>query len=221
MNNRTYMLMKRLCGTLCQHGQTVLTYGIAYPQFASYRAVPFLTTLNQQYKHEAFSLERTARNEYFLEAVRDYNLRKDEEAPFFSHELQRDFTATLLTGQVISLYDDTYRFTGGAHGNTVRQADSWDIVKEKQIRLRDLFERGEPYEADVLQAVNGCIACRAESYFPDYEHLTRENFDEGQFYLTMRDVVIFYQQYDIAPYATGIPTFALAMKALGATLPGG
>ena len=50
------------------------------------------------------------------------------------------------------------------------------------------------------------------SYKPvSYTHLAliREHFNPQSYFLEPRSIVIYYQQYDIAPYATGIPEFRL------------
>lgn len=219
MQNRTYMQTKKLTGALCRSNQVILKYSICYPQFASYSQMPYLSILNAQYRQEAFALERKARNEYYVEAAQDFDSREEDGFPFNQHELQRTVCATLLTGQAISLYMDTYRFTGGAHGNTLRQGDSWDLVNERPLKMRDLFPRGTNLEEALMPAILACIACQSENFFPDYETLARENFDPSQFYLSMRDLFIFYQQYDIAPYSSGIPVFPIPMKEVGASLP--
>ena len=50
-------------------------------------------------------------------------------------------------------------------------------------------------------------------YFEDYCKLVLDSFNPEQFYLVPRgntyDLVIYFQQYDIAPYSTGIPTFQM------------
>ena len=45
--------------------------------------------------------------------------------------------------------------------------------------------------------------------FDDYPELLRSTFQAGNFYLTPEGIVIYYQQYDIAPYSSGITEFLL------------
>ena len=44
--------------------------------------------------------------------------------------------------------------------------------------------------------------------FEDYPYLLRNNFNQSQFFLRPGQIVIYYQQYEIAPYATGVPEFS-------------
>jgi len=211
MQGKTFVIIKAFKSSLLFGTQEVISYLIQYPQFAAYKEQAFLQKLNEQYKQEALALERETRSAYFCAAVGDYELRQREEAPFFPHELTRVFTPTQLNKGIISLYYDTYRFTGGAHGNTVRQADSWDILRQEPIHLRDLFPLDMDAKGKILASVNECIAKNAEVYFPDYETLTRENFNPQQFFLSPACLNVFYQQYEIAPYSTGIPTFGVSV----------
>ena len=188
MQEKTFVHMRILKSNLFCGAQEVVTYSIAYPQFSAYTQKSYLKTLNEQYRQE--------------------------EVPFFPYEMLRTVMPAQLSDGIISLYYDTYRFTGGAHGTTLRQADTWDISKQAAIHLRDLFPCDSLAKDRIIEQVNACIAKEAESYFPDYEALVRENFNARQFFLSPGCLHIFYQQYDIAPYSTGIPTFGLKMESL-------
>ncbi len=217
MQGKTFVHIKILKGSLMCNTQVILNYTIQYPQFAAYTSIPFLQTLNEQYKQEALALEREARNALFCAAVRDYEARQEEDFPFAPYEVVRTFCPTLLSGGIISLYYDTYRFTGGAHGSTLRQADSWNIPSEAPIHLRELFPCDADAKDKIIAGVMDCIQKNPENYFPDYETLVRQNFNPKQFFLSPHCLNIFYQQYDIAPYSTGVPTFGLRLKELGVT----
>lgn len=45
------------------------------------------------------------------------------------------------------------------------------------------------------------------SYFDDYSSLLQTSFNPDSYYLLPGGYVIYFQQYDIAPYATGLPEF--------------
>ncbi|MEA4987263.1 MAG: RsiV family protein, partial [Anaerovorax sp.] len=48
-----------------------------------------------------------------------------------------------------------------------------------------------------------------EIYFDDYETLVVETFNPKNFYCTPEGVVVYYLQYDIAPYSSGIREFLI------------
>jgi len=45
------------------------------------------------------------------------------------------------------------------------------------------------------------------TYFDDYKTLLHNTFRINNFYLEPGKLVIYFQQYDIAPYSTGLPEF--------------
>jgi hypothetical protein len=49
--------------------------------------------------------------------------------------------------------------------------------------------------------------------------LVNENLKVNNFYLTKEGVVIYFQQYDIAPYSSGLPTFVIPYGPGGAVTP--
>ena len=46
-------------------------------------------------------------------------------------------------------------------------------------------------------------------YFDDYQDLIKKNFNPQSFYLTPNGLVIYYQQYEVGPYAAGIIEFTI------------
>ena len=118
---------------------------------------------------------------------------------------------TLNQAPIISLYQDEYIFTGGAHGSTVRTSQNWNLEYNSQFSLDDVYYNNPNYILYILKEINSQIKEKGEDiFFDDYCSLVLETFNPHQFYLTPNNVIIFFQQYDIAPYSTGIPTFELS-----------
>ena len=69
------------------------------------------------------------------------------------------------------------------------------------------------YQEYLIQTINrqiaGQIASGNNIYFENYEQLTAKTFQPESFYLTPDGLAIYYQQYDIAPYSSGIPVFII------------
>ena len=99
--------------------------------------------------------------------------------------------------------------TGGAHGNTVRASDTWNLNVSRRLRLSGLFCRPDDYQELIFPKIREQIAENPEIYFDNYEQLIVENFQESNFYTTSEGIVIYYQQYDIAPYSSGIREFLI------------
>lgn len=106
---------------------------------------------------------------------------------------------------VLSIVMLFYEYTGGAHGHTYQQSLNYDLVSEKEIVLTDLQI---PHVKQVfLEEINRQIEDHREDFFDDAVPV--ESLKETDFYLTDKGIVIFYQLYEIAPYAAGIQEFLI------------
>jgi hypothetical protein len=134
-----------------------------------------------------------------------------------------DYFITYNQNCFLSLYFDQYEYAGGAHGLTVRYSDTWNLPKSKRMELAEFFPHRTHYRDFVIQTINMQIENEMSAgnamYFENYSQLVKENFKTNNFYLTKEGLVIYFQQYDIAPYASGLPTFTIPYGPGGAMLP--
>ena len=124
------------------------------------------------------------------------------------YEVYQTFENTLHTSEVISLFVDEYYFSGGAHGNTIRTSQTWNMSQARMIELYELF-RNPYFLLNIFRQIIAQINAEKEIYFEDACCLVIETFNPKSFYLTPSNIVIYFQQYDIAPYASGIRTFEI------------
>jgi hypothetical protein len=80
---------------------------------------------------------------------------------------------------------------------------------ERTVKLSELFRVQFGYRAYILKIVAEEIQKDPSIYFPDWEKLIVQTFNENSFYATNEGIVIYYQQYDIAPYSSGIREFLI------------
>lgn len=206
-------------------GQLILSYTVNFPKFISSRYQLALDKINNYYQARAhryvesniMDLYQLARVEYEYAVANDFPVR-----PF---DVVTVFQITYNRNCVLSLYLDRYEYTGGAHGTTFRSSDTWNVACSSPVRIKSLFS----YANDVSEYVTDCIIeqithvamTEAEvfPYFDDYETRVKEYFNPNNFYLTHKGVIIYFQQYEIAPYATGIPEFLIPYGMGGAIRP--
>ena len=188
----------------------VLTYTIPYPSFTSTCSAETANTINQFYEIQSQQSEKYCREVLYPQAVEDAMYAKDNEFPFHSYEFLSDYVITYNQDCIASLYTDQYSYLGGAHGNTLRQSQTWNFQTGDQLHLNDFFPDVKNLN-DIFNVIQDEITVRQKdnpsTYFDDYAKLIRGNFDMNAFYLKPCGIVIYYQQYDIAPYASGIPEF--------------
>ena len=89
--------------------------------------------------------------------------------------------------------------------------------------LSELFPDISNVKEYIIKMINEQIEKQIKDgdnyYFEDYSKLVTETFNEDSFYLTQEGVVIYFGQYDIAPYSSGIRTFTIPYSVGGATPP--
>jgi len=191
------------------NGETVLTYKIEYPQFSSMYYPIALNEMNQYYLFKAKEIQKYYTNELYKSAVEDYKYRLQNGFPFNAYEGLVQYNVTYNMFCVISIFTDNYIYSGGAHGNTVRNSETWNLQDNSQIKLNELFECLLDYKDYVLKKVKDEIIKNPSIYFSDDESFIVENFNAESFYCTPEGIVIYYQQYDIAPYSSGIREFLI------------
>lgn len=108
---------------------------------------------------------------------------------------------------LLSLVFLDYQFAGGAHGSTIQSGYTFDLATGKQISLAEQFLPDADYINAISKEVKRQIEARGltDALF---EPFTKIRPDQG-YYLTNQGLVVFFQQYEIMPYAAGIQEFTI------------
>ncbi len=198
-----------LSGELKYDNTVILTYKIEYPEmvFSSYELGR--NAFNRYNRNLAINLENYVRGELYQSAKETYDYNKKNGFPVMVYEFINVFEITYNKDFIVSLYMDKYEFAGGAHGNTIRSSQNWNLRTGRQLPLSYFYPNNPNYVVDILKNIIGQISANPENYFDDYCKLVLDTFNPESFYVTENDIAIYFQQYDIAPYSTGIPTFLI------------
>jgi len=193
----------------------VLHYKIEYPRFLHPIYQNELDGINEWYQKQAEDLQKKYETELYREAVELYEYSNANQFPFHMYDAVSVYEVTYNLNDVLSLYYDHYIYSGGAHGSTKRKSDTWDIKTGCRIFLFKYTKDPALLRADILNKIRVQIALQMEKgenwYFEDYPLLIDEHFDPMSFYITPNGLVIYYQQYEIAPYSSGIPEFTISL----------
>ena len=191
---------------LTYKGTVILNYKIEYPQI--FNSEKF----NVYNYKKATALQKECETSLFEEAKKLYEYNKKNGYPTMTYEIVSAVTVTYNYQPIVSLYIDEYRFTGGAHGNTIRTSQTWDLNEAEMIKLSRWFEDPN-YVSSLIDNINGQIQTNIDNgnnfYFENYCCLTSKNFRVENYYIKNGMINIYYQQYDIAPYSSGILSFAI------------
>lgn len=201
----------------------ILGYTIKYPKFVSSTFNALAHKLNTLYRTKAVMYEKSNVMNLYQMAMVDYEYSVANNYPIRQYEAFVTYTVPYNQNCTLSLYFDQYEYTGGAHGITIRSSDNWDLQKSRRMELEDFFPNRDNVKEFITQSVidqiKSEIATEDAMYFEDYEKLVKDTFKANNFYLTEDGLVIYFQHYDIAPYAAGIRTFTIPYGPGGAMIP--
>ena len=200
---------KILNDTMLYGNIPVFTYHIAYPSFSTTCVLSAAQTANIYYMQLAENTEQYCRTVLYPQAVESARYITSNHPPFNRYTLDMNYQITYNSGCITSLYMDTYTYMGGAHQELERISDTWDFSTGKQLHLDDISGLQTAIEQQIAERLKESPG----SYFEDYPYLLRNKFNQNHFFLRPGYIVIYYQQYEIAPYATGIPEFSFRMPA--------
>jgi len=99
--------------------------------------------------------------------------------------------------QYISFMNEQYAFTGGAHGNTMRDYYTYDLKNQK------LLTSGAIFISDSCSAIIELQKRSLTKAGIDLGNLWDDGFKCDNFYLLNKGIVFHYNQYEIASYAAG------------------
>lgn len=119
---------------------------------------------------------------------------------------------------IISLLMTTYRYTGGAHGNSARQGIVVDKHTLKQISLTDIYQPrplvyrlGPIWRAQILSKLLASYGSIASSDRIWVREGTVDAFQYQSFTLTDRFITIYGQEYQHNAYASGVQTLRIPL----------
>jgi len=106
----------------------------------------------------------------------------------------------------LSLSNYTYHYHA-AHGMTYIKSLTFDLQQGKLVQLKDLFKPGSDYINRISTLIKAQIAARNIPLLEDFTTIKPDQ----DFYLADKTLVIYFQLYDITPYAFGFPMFPISV----------
>ncbi|NLJ99991.1 MAG: DUF4163 domain-containing protein [Clostridia bacterium] len=151
-----------------------------------------------------------------VENIKDESL----DTPLHTYQLFVGYE-TYNNGDILSLAVETYQYSGGAHGGTHVDFYNFDIRTGRLLMLSDLFQDDVDYISVINEEIEKQIADQRESgediYF-DGDMGFQSIEANHPFYINDNQLILHFSQYEIAPYATGMPEFALPLTSLSKLL---
>ncbi len=174
--------------------------------------------INLKLEMQANNFIKNAITELYPLAVKGFLTAESNTYPFNPYASMLKYYISYNQNCHLSTYRDNYVFTGGAHGTTQRLANTYNLQTGNSVPLSSFFKRGTNYKKLLLSEIQKQATKNMQQnpniYFDDYINLINQTFNEESFYLTKNGLVIYYGQYDIAPYVTGIVEFTIPYSML-------
>lgn len=220
--------MRKIKKSFFYESKVMLRLLITYPVVKLQKNRAAQIEINRQIQSQVNDFYQNASGNLYRQAITYYKDTKKTGFPFHAFEAVMNYEITYNMNCYLSMYRDGYEFTGGAHGNTVRASDTWSLLSGEKLSLSSVLPAGVlpaevlPAGGEYVNLITGMLTEQAEAqtqenamiYFDDYPNLIPEYFNGESFFLTPPGIAFYYQQYEIAPYATGIVTFIIPYEKL-------
>lgn len=119
--------------------------------------------------------------------------------------------------KMLSVIEEHYVYTGGAHGSYMRYPRNFDMLAKKRIYLSDLFS--DPgYKETLNRMIRERMEAEPERYSELWAKPEISTSHETDFYFTEGRLVIFFQPYVLSYYAKGYVEFELPLSELSGYL---
>jgi hypothetical protein len=108
---------------------------------------------------------------------------------------------------ILSLTLENYAFAGGAHGLTIIRSLTFNVNNGIKYSLGDLFRAGSDYVSVLSDIVAAQIKERDVPLLDGFNGISPDQY----YYIADKCLVLYFQLYDITPYAYGFPYFPISV----------
>ena len=121
-----------------------------------------------------------------------------------------DYDIKKNSDNILSIMIIYYKFAGGAHGDYEHVVYNIDMKNGKFISLSDLFKEKIDYKTVINEEIRKQIedlikTDKQNKGIYEFEGIS----DKQKFYIQDNNLVVYFDLYEIAPYAAGIPEFII------------
>lgn len=108
---------------------------------------------------------------------------------------------------ILSLTLENYAFAGGAHGLTIIRSLTFNVNNGIKYSIGDLFRAGSDYVSVLSDIVAAQIKERDVPLLDGFNGISPDQY----YYIADKCLVLYFQLYDITPYAYGFPYFPISV----------
>lgn len=166
--------------------------------------------INSYFEEDAVCLKEDLLNM----AKVDFENAKKDNIDIPKYELLTSYEINTMNNELISATTLNYQYTGGAHGLSVKVPYNFDLTTGKKIYLDDLFKKDGDYRKIINEEIQRQIKEDPDKFYPDEVEVFSGIKEDQAFYIKDGKLVIYFGQYEIGPYSSGIVEFEIPSSIL-------
>ncbi len=187
------------------NGKMLMSIDCAYPVIVSEEENAFYTYINSEYKKNAEDYVASIDEAWNDDLKSMYDGLGENFRPLV---FSLSYEVTLNRNNMLSITTHNYEETNGAHPNTSEESRTFQMVMEKELSLTDILDC-EQEDADKIVKNTFEDVLTNEPYEMDLDEFKKNLTEEVRnvkFYLTDDSLVMYFNPYQVGPYAIGTPS---------------
>ena len=194
---------------LAKDGTELISISAKYPVLSKNEKSKFITTLNKTFadvKNDFIASVKEMTDdieEFYEEMDEEY-----KETEMFPYENIMTYEITRNSDGIFSITFNESFYTGGVHPFGSCLSYTYDTKTEKELTLCEILGKTQKETDEFV----------IENFYNEYEEEDLWDLEEEapyvSFYMTEDELILYFQQYQIAPYAMGYPAVSILLDTL-------
>lgn len=184
-------------------GVTLINVKYSYPVIKNKDKREFVDNINNEYKFYTDTFIKEA--EESKEDAKDLREMLEEGFAPFTREL--DYNVNMNKNGLLSITNNAYYYSGGAHGSYVMTSRTFDINVEQELKLEDIINNNEwNIKENTHKLFNEKLQNDGLDLNDIWGEVLKEEIDNVNFYVKDGALVLYFNAEQVASYALGAPT---------------
>lgn len=186
-----------------EDGTVLMDVICAYPIVDLGSESDFINGINEYYRKHAEDYIKTNVDELSEDAEIMHKEMGNQYRPM---HFRSSYEVNVNRADLLSITVADYANTNGAHPNTVLSSKTYHLKLESELSVDRIFDIDtDKAEALVYDKFSKWLSDNGLADYNTSEDALEEAVKNVNFYLTDNSAVLYFNTYDIAPYAAGVP----------------
>ncbi len=178
---------------------------------------PIVTIPNNKVSEDAINskinnIVNEFKNRIEKDSMRDNQFNKENGLPIRQYVVNVNNTVHYNKDNILSVILHLYSYTGGAHGSSTDIPLNIDTNTGNNGVIKDFLGNNENFDDIILKVIKDTVAKNPEMYFKEsIDKLNKLPYNQ-KFYLIDGAIVVYFDEYEIAPYVAGSPSFTIPLS---------